>query len=46
MNGQKQKRKLQMPNAVRQKLIDLTQKEGMSVYKARKLLNIKYSTAK
>lgn len=35
-----------MPNEVRQKLVHMTQVEGLSIYKARKVLGLKYSTAK
>ena len=42
----KQKNNHQVPNNVRERLINMTQFNGVSVYKAHKLLKIHYSTAK
>jgi transposase len=47
-NIQKRKNKdnFQVPNEIRLRLIELTDTDGLSIYKARQILGIKYSTAK
>lgn len=42
----KSKDNYQVPNEIRMRLIEMTQSEGISIYKARKMLDLKYSTAK